>query len=181
MYSGRCHRPEWPNGHADCDFEGGAVTNRKFLKPYSLNNMAIPFEFVSSLFFSPDPQELQLDSCGKCQPAGSDPSSPPVERRKHVRYTLRLPVLFSWKNGRQEHIEDGCTGNISTHGVQVTCKADRCPPIGKRLTVTLVMPAAAATAPGAVLKGAGRVIRRETAAGELASFAVETFFKVDLS
>ncbi len=143
--------------------------------------MPIPFEFVSSLFFSLDPEGLELDVRDKCPVKTSDPSSPAVERRKHVRYNLRLPVLFSWKNGRREHIEDGCTGNISTHGVYVTCKADHCPPIGKRLTITLVMPAAASSASGAVLKGTGRIIRRQAAHGELASFAVETLFKVDLT
>jgi len=165
----------------DCDFEGGAISYQQIPKPYSLNNMAIPYEFVTSLFLSSNPPELRLDTSEKCPLGIFDPSSPAVERRKHVRYNLRLPVLFSWKNGRQEHIEDGCTGNISTHGVYVTCEAGRCPPVGKRLTMTLVMPAAASSASGAVLKGTGKVIRRQTAHGELTSFAVEALFKVDLS
>jgi len=170
-----------PNGHSSCDFEGGAVADSSISKPNSLNHMAIPFDFVASLFLSPNPLEQRLDTSEKCPRGSFDPSSPAIERRRHARYNLRLPVLFSWKNGRREHIEEGCTGNISTHGVYITSKAGSCPAIGKRLVITLVMPAAASSASGAVLKGAGRIIRRESAPGELASFAVETFFKVDLS
>jgi hypothetical protein len=101
-----------------------------------------------------------------------------VERRKHIRYDLRLPVLFGWNDSRHERIEDGCTENISSHGVYITCKADCCPPVGQRMTITLILPAAASATAGPTLKGEGMILRRETAGSELTCFAAETYFEI---
>ncbi len=103
-----------------------------------------------------------------------------VERRKHTRYSLRIPVLFAWPSGQEQCAKDGCTENISTHGICVSCVPDSCPPLGTRLNITLVLPTAEGRTPGTTLKGEGKIVRRETPQGKLASFAAETYFRIDL-
>jgi hypothetical protein len=89
-------------------------------------------------------------------------------------------VLFVWHSGPQQRIEDGRTENISPHGIYVACDPNCCPPVGKRLRITLVLPTAEGKAAGATLKGEGRVVRTETTPGKWAGFAAQTYFKVDL-
>jgi len=101
-----------------------------------------------------------------------------MERRKHTRYNLRLPVLVSWYNEHRERIDDGWTTDVSTHGVNILCNPEYCPPAGKRLTITLPMPTCEATRPRVVLKGQGKVLRRANTSDKWTSFAAETFFKV---
>ena len=103
-----------------------------------------------------------------------------VEHRKQVRYSLRIPVLFAWHSGPQQYIEDGRTENISTHGIYISCDPKCCPPLGKRLSMTMVLPPAEGKSPGATLKGEGRVVRTETTPGKWSGFAAKTYFKIDL-
>lgn len=43
-----------------------------------------------------------------------------MEKRQHFRYSLRLPVLFSWTDGRgQQRREGGFTSDISTAGAYI--------------------------------------------------------------
>ena len=102
-----------------------------------------------------------------------------MERRRHARYNLRLPVLFSWYSAPCERVEDGWTADISTHGVHVVCKPECCPPVGKRLTINLALPTREATRPGVTLRGQGKVLRLGPTSDKWASFAAATHFKLE--
>lgn len=101
-----------------------------------------------------------------------------MEFRKDIRYGAHAPVIFSWYRGRHQRVENGYAEDISTRGVYVVCRPDCCPPLGKRLSITVSLPAAGGSAPGAILKGKGKVIRRDVQSDTLTGFAVETYLRL---
>src|SRR5689334_17478963 len=62
-----------------------------------------------------------------------------VERRKSVRYTLRVPVLFSWSE-QQLHSYGGFTREVSPENVYVLCEASKCPTVGSSVDVEVLLP-----------------------------------------
>ena len=99
--------------------------------------------------------------------------NPRKDLRKDVRYTLQVPVLYTWKNmDRNEQHLQGRTRDISVSGAFIWAAV--CPPEGMAVKVDMVL----ALVPDAVrslrLNATGRVVRCEQPASEgaMGGFAV---------
>jgi hypothetical protein len=85
----------------------------------------------------------------------------PVERRNFVRYSLRLPIIFKWKDPLgQSQQGAGFSRDISPSGAFVLCAA---PPVeGTDFVMEVLLPPLAGSArTGLRLQATGRVIRVE--------------------
>jgi len=81
------------------------------------------------------------------------------EQRKHHRYTLEAPVIFSWRDARHAwHNGVGLTRVLSTHGAFVLT-ADP-PPVKANIDLEVFLPRVGAGMPMRFL-GQGKVVRAE--------------------
>ncbi|HUI72282.1 MAG TPA: hypothetical protein VL354_17305, partial [Spirochaetia bacterium] len=61
------------------------------------------------------------------------------ERRKHNRYRLEVPVVFSWRDGNRERHEGvGLTRVLSTHGAFVLTATP--PPLNACIALKVLIP-----------------------------------------
>jgi hypothetical protein len=59
----------------------------------------------------------------------AEPTSAPVERRRAVRYLLKVPLVFRWQGSGNSHLQgDGVTRDISARGAYVLSVT--APPVG---------------------------------------------------
>jgi hypothetical protein len=64
---------------------------------------------------------------------------PATNRRKQIRYPLRAPIAYQWRNGQgQEQRGRGWTQNVSEQGALVS--SDKCPAAGDLVNLTLRVP-----------------------------------------
>jgi hypothetical protein len=82
-----------------------------------------------------------------------------VQPRKHQRYGLEVPVIFSWKDARRALQQDiGLTRDLSIGGAFIF--ATTLPPSGATLRFKAFLPPGSATSP-VRLHGRGVVVRVE--------------------
>lgn len=98
-----------------------------------------------------------------CSPKGTV-SSPkrqkPTEwRRKAVRFALKLPAVVRWKEGDRTHTIRASTKNISRKGLYLYARIDQA--VGSEIEVEVELPAPLGGKAGSILRGSGRVVRRE--------------------
>ena len=89
-----------------------------------------------------------------------------LEKRQHFRYSLRLPVLFSWTDDRgQQRRDGGFTSDISTAGAYIA--AIEVPAIGAIVTLeVLLAPSEGAISPRARLLATVQVKRCQSVHGD---------------
>ena len=94
-----------------------------------------------------------------------------MEKRQHFRYSLKLPVLFSWTDDSgQRRREGGFTSDISTAGAYIA--AVEVPGVGSILTLeVLLTPSDGAISPRARLVAPVEVKRCRSVDGD-SGFAV---------
>jgi hypothetical protein len=81
-----------------------------------------------------------------------------VERRKDIRFLLRVPVTFKWNDEQAwPHEGSGFSRDISTAGIFVM--AEICPPLGAAVEVEVLLPSLRDDAPGLRLNAPGIVLR----------------------
>jgi hypothetical protein len=79
------------------------------------------------------------------------------EHRKHMRYRLEAPVLFSWCDARHaQHNGVGLTRVLSTHGAFVLTATP--PPVNANIDLKVFLPRVGAGVPMR-FEGQGRVVR----------------------
>ena len=61
-----------------------------------------------------------------------------ADRRVHVRYKLKLPVIFYWNDGA-EHTEGGFTCDVSLDGALIF--SSKLPPMGSDIRIEVLIPA----------------------------------------
>lgn len=83
-----------------------------------------------------------------------------MNQRLTVRYTMRAPVIFSWRLGEHRWAQGaGFTRDLSTRGTYVMCdKADR-PPMGTQVWFQVLLPSFEVKSEGVRLKSLGTVVR----------------------
>jgi len=96
-----------------------------------------------------------------------------VTRRKSIRFELRIPAIFRWRDHGGEHERGGFTRDVSVKGVFIATPI--CPPKASELKLDLLLPALDGAAPGLKLEGEGLIIRVENGIG----FAVATDFSTE--
>jgi hypothetical protein len=80
------------------------------------------------------------------------------ERRKHNRYRLEVPVIFSWRDAQGERREGvGLTRVLSTHGAFVLTATP--PPVNASIALKVLIPRVGAAGPHMFLLGEGTVVR----------------------
>ena len=80
--------------------------------------------------------------------------------RKHNRYRLEVPVIFSWLDERQaRHKGVGLTRDLSTHGAFVLTATP--PPLKANIELKVFCPRIGKAAPPMRLRGEGKVLRVE--------------------
>jgi hypothetical protein len=63
-----------------------------------------------------------------------------ANRRVQVRYPLKLPVIFHWKdNDGTEHTGGGFTCDVALDGALIF--SSRCPPMGTAIRIEVLIPA----------------------------------------
>jgi hypothetical protein len=83
-----------------------------------------------------------------------------VERRKHNRYRLSVPVIFSWRDTRHaQHEGVGLTRDISIAATSVVTAGP--PPLEADVKLKVFLPPARRLAPPARIHGEGQVVRVE--------------------
>ena len=81
------------------------------------------------------------------------------EHRKHNRYRLEAPVIFSWRDGRQAlHKSVGLTRVLSTHGAYVLSAEP--PPVKANVDLKVFLPRVGNGVPMR-FEGQGKVLRVE--------------------
>jgi hypothetical protein len=96
-----------------------------------------------------------------------------VERRKHIRYRLDLPAIFSWESSQRSRLQgEGVTRDIGLEGVFIFTAT--CPPADATVYLDVLFPLFCGTAPSGRIKAEARVLRVEHSAGGqgLSGFAV---------
>jgi hypothetical protein len=82
------------------------------------------------------------------------------ERRKHNRYRLEVPVIFSWRDARHARRKGiGLTRVVSTHGAFVLTATP--PPLKAKTELKVFFPRVGAAGVPMRLHGEGKVIRVE--------------------
>jgi len=82
------------------------------------------------------------------------------ERRKHKRYRLEVPVIFSWRDARHaRHKGIGLTRVVSTHGACILTATP--PPLKAKIELKVFFPRVGAAAVPMRFHGEGKVIRVE--------------------
>ena len=86
-----------------------------------------------------------------------------VQRRTTaVRYSLRLPVIFHWKE-EQERIDGGFTSDVGLDGALIYSRA--CPPIGSDVRLEVLIPSPVRNGEDLRLECIGKVTRIEEKQG----------------
>jgi hypothetical protein len=84
-----------------------------------------------------------------------------VERRKHLRYGLDLPAIFSWESSQRSRLQaEGITRDIGLFGAFVftpTCP----PPIETTIQIEVLLPPLPGAKTTIRIKGEARVLRVE--------------------
>lgn len=81
-----------------------------------------------------------------------------MERRKAVRFGLTFPVLFKWREGRQnERQGGGFSRDVSSGGIYVECES--CPPVNATICLEVLVPSPSARPLALRLKAEGEVVR----------------------
>ena len=95
-----------------------------------------------------------------------------MQLRKHNRYRLEVPVIFSWEDAEKIRQQDvGLTRDISLIGAYVFTSSP--PPLEANLKLKAFLPPVRSAAQLLQLHGQGRVVRVEPSRGEYrAGFAV---------
>jgi hypothetical protein len=82
------------------------------------------------------------------------------EHRKHNRYRLEVPVIFSWRDARHaRHKGVGLTRVVSTHGTFVVTATP--PPLKAKIELKVFFPRVGAAGVPMRFHGEGKVIRVE--------------------
>ena len=83
-----------------------------------------------------------------------------VQRRRAIRYEMRVPVLFTWNDERGKKRQSaGFTRDICSRGLFVYCS--ECPPAGSVLNLSVVLPPFGESDSGVHLEAKGMVTRTE--------------------
>jgi hypothetical protein len=83
-----------------------------------------------------------------------------MERRKHSRYRLGVPVIFSWRDTRHaQHQGVGLTRDISIAAAFVATASP--PPLEANIKLEVFLPPASRLAPPMRIHGEGQVVRVE--------------------
>ena len=90
-------------------------------------------------------------------------------RRRSTRFPLEFPALLRWQVGRLIHTVRTNTKNISKAGLYILLKPDQKP--SARIEFEVELPPTSTGEPGAVLRGKGRLIRREELGNQISGFA----------
>jgi len=101
-----------------------------------------------------------------------------VDRRKSLRYELRVPVVFRWDDGHVKHA-GGFSRDLSPAGAYVSCdEQGDCPGRGATVEMELLLPPIDAKAQGLRLKAEAEVVRTNSACEPL-GFAVRSNFSAN--
>jgi hypothetical protein len=85
-----------------------------------------------------------------------------VERRKHNRYQLGVPVTLFWKDARDApHEGIGLTRDISARGLFAFTTSP--PPLGSDVKLKAFLPPPRSAVPPVQIRGQGRVVRVDAA------------------
>lgn len=90
-------------------------------------------------------------------------------RRRSIRFPLEFPALLRWQAGRLVHTVRTNTKNISRSGIYILLKRDQQP--SPRIEFEVELPPTSTGEPGAVLRGKGRLLRREDLGNQVSGFA----------
>lgn len=90
-------------------------------------------------------------------------------RRRSTRFPLEFPALLRWQVGRLAHTVRTSTKNISRSGLYILVKRDQQP--AARIEFEVELPPASTGEPGAILRGKGRLLRREDLGNQVSGFA----------
>jgi hypothetical protein len=78
-----------------------------------------------------------------------------VQRKNAVRYNLRLPVIFHWRDGR-ERTDGGFTSDVGLDGALILSRA--CPPVGSEVRLEVLIPSPIRNGGDLKIECTGRVI-----------------------
>ncbi len=93
------------------------------------------------------------------------------ERRRHVRYTVHCPVLFSWTaSDGVRHACEGYTHDLANNGAFILAVDDR-PSTHSIVLFDIQLPKLVPTGPRLHIEGRGEVVRVQES-GATAGFAV---------
>ena len=90
-------------------------------------------------------------------------------RRRSTRFPLEFPALLRWQVGRLVHTIRTSTKNISRYGLYILLKRDQQP--APRIEFEVELPPTSTGEPGAILRGKGRLLRREDLGNQVSGFA----------
>ena len=90
-------------------------------------------------------------------------------RRSSLRFPLELPTKLRWKDGEQVHTLHTHTTNMSSSGLYLLAGTQD--PPGSIIEFEVKLPAEMTERAGVVLRGKGRLVRRENLAGERVGIA----------
>jgi hypothetical protein len=83
-----------------------------------------------------------------------------VERRKHIRYRLDLPAIFSWESSQRSRLQgEGITRDIDLEGVFIFTAT--CPPVETTIQLEVLLPPLTGAKATIRIKGEARVLRVE--------------------
>ena len=83
-----------------------------------------------------------------------------VERRKHLRYQLDFPAIFSWESSQQSRLQgDGITRDIGPFSAFVFTPT--CPPVESTIQIEVLLPPLTRAKATMRIKGEARVLRVE--------------------
>lgn len=95
-----------------------------------------------------------------------------MQRRKAVRYKLRLPVIFSWNDGT-DHTGGGFTSDVSLDGALIM--SSNCPQSGSAIRLEILLPSPDGSGEELKIECVGEVTRVEGRPGCIA-FGVHCLF-----
>ena len=91
--------------------------------------------------------------------ARTETTNRPVERRKNVRYRLRVPVVFYWESPQHDRLQgEGVTRDISVSGAYLLTAT--CPPADATVQVEIIVSSVLGTVKP-LIKAKMRVLRVE--------------------
>jgi hypothetical protein len=83
-----------------------------------------------------------------------------VERRKHLRYQLDFPAIFSWENSQRSRLQaEGITRDIGLEGVFIFTATY--PPVESAIQLEVLLPPLTGAKATIRIKGEARVLRVE--------------------
>jgi PilZ domain-containing protein len=106
------------------------------------------------------PAKVLIPFCSESDKGTHIPRATEEERRKHVRYEVRVPVFFSWKRrGGAVFRSEGITRDISLRGAYVLSAI--CPPVDTFIEMEILLPRPL-PAPNLLIVGKVRIQRVES-------------------